>query len=466
MKLITAAEISARIDRLPATRTIWTLIVFLALGGFFEFYDIFFTGYVAPGMVKAGLFTTTSLGAFNALHAISVAGFGIFVFATFAGFWVGVLLFSQVADKLGRRAIFKWSLLWYVACSIIMAFQHSGFSISLWRFIAGIGIGVNAVVIDVFIAEIIPAANRGRAFALSQTIAFCAVPIIAALAWWLVPQSPFGLDGWRWVVLAGSGAAIGVWFILRGLPESPRWLARRGRLDEAERIVADLERRVMRDTGGALPAPVVAANEIAGKGSLAEIFSPFYRTRTIMLTLLNITQSIGFYGFAAWVPTLLIHRGVHVTHSLEYAFIIAVANPFGPLIGLIFADRIERKWLIAGSATCMLVLMAIFSQLDTPPALITVGVLFSLVANTMGYAYHNYQAELYPTRIRARAVGFTYSWSRISGAFAGLAIGYMLGIGGVPAVAIFIGVAMLVLIGSVAILGPSTRRLSLEALNE
>jgi len=461
----TPAEIAARLDRLPSSRTVWTMVVLLSLGGFFEFYDLFFTGYVAPGMVKSGLFSAASLGPLAALKVISVAGFGTFVFATFSGLWVGVLAFAQVADRLGRRSIFTWSLLWYVACTAIMAFQTTGFALNLWRFAAGIGLGVQTVTIDVFIAELIPARERGRAFSWNQTITFCSVPIIAVLAWQLVPLAPFGLDGWRWVVLAGSVGAVVVWFLLLGIPESPRWLAHHDRLDEADRIVADIERRVERETGRPLPPPVPVADEMAGEGSLMEVFAPFYRTRTIMLILLNITQTIGFYGFAAWVPTLLIGRGVHVTQSLEYAFIIAIANPFGPFLATFFADRIERKWQLVGASFLMLVFMTIFAQLNQPAALILVGVLFSLSANTMGYAFHNYQAELYPTRIRARAVGFAYSWSRLSGAFAGLAIGYLLHIGGVPAVALFIGAAMVVLMISVATLGPSTRQLTLEQIN-
>ena len=461
----TSAEIAARLDRLPSSRTVWTMVVLLSLGGFFEFYDLFFTGYVAPGMVKSGLFSAASLGPLAALKVISVAGFGTFVFATFSGLWVGVLAFARVADRFGRRSIFTWSLLWYVACSAIMAFQTTGFALNLWRFAAGIGLGVQTVTIDVFIAELIPARERGRAFSWNQTITFCAVPIIAVLAWQLVPLAPFGLDGWRWVVLAGSVGAAAVWFLLLGIPESPRWLAHHDRLDEADRIVADIERRVERETGHPLPPPLPVADELPGEGSLMEVFAPFYRTRTIMLMLLNITQTIGFYGFAAWVPTLLIGRGVHVTQSLEYAFIIAVANPFGPFLATFFADRIERKWQLVGASFLMLVFMTIFAQLNQPAALILVGVLFSLSANTMGYAFHNYQAELYPTRIRARAVGFAYSWSRLSGAFAGLAIGYLLHVGGVPAVALFIGGAMIVLMISVATLGPSTRQLTLEQIN-
>ena len=180
--------------------------------------------------------------------------------------------------------------------------------------------------------------------------------------------------------------------------------------------------------------------------------------------MFNAAQVIGFYGFAAWVPTLLMHRGVNITTSLEYSFIIAIGSPVGPLLGALFADRIERKTQIVASMVTMGVAMALFAQASDALPLIALGVAFTLASNVMSFAFHSYQAELYPTRIRARAVGFVYSWSRLVGAFAGLMIALLLEAGGVPFVAVFIGAAMVVGIVAIA-LGPSTKGLGLEAIN-
>ncbi len=460
----TAATIAARLDRLPPSRTVWTIVVLISLGGIFEFYDLFFTGYVAPGMVGEGLFKPESLGFLAGLSVLKVAGFGTFVFATFAGLWVGALLFGQVADRFGRRAVFTGALLWYMVCTAIMAFQTSGLALDIWRFIAGIGIGVELVTIDTFISEIIPRSERGKAFAVNQFITFLVVPLIAFLAYAMKGSKPFGLDYWRVLILIGSVGAVVVFALQRGIPESPRWLARHGRMAEAEAIVAGIERRVAAETGTALPPPQPAAPEEGGAGSIMEIFGPEYLRRTIILSIFNMAQVIGFYGFAAWVPTLLIHRGITVTHSLEYAFIIAIANPFGPLLGTLFADRFERKTQIITSLIIMGVVIVLFAQSAAPSALIVLGVLFTLASNVMSFAYHGYQPELYPTRIRARAVGFVYSWSRLAAAFAGLAIGVLLAQYGVPGVAVFIAIAMLVGIAMIA-LGPSTKGLALEQIN-
>jgi putative MFS transporter len=108
-----------------------------------------------------------------------------------------------------------------------MAFQNSGFGVDLWRFIAGIA--VELVTIDTMCRSWYSISHRGRAYAYNQFFQFPAVPIVAFLAWPLIPHAPLGLDGWRWVVLIGSAGAIVIRFIRPALPESPRWLARRGR---------------------------------------------------------------------------------------------------------------------------------------------------------------------------------------------------------------------------------------------
>ena len=455
-----AAEIAARLDRLPSSRYIWRLIALISLGGCFEFYDLFLTAYVVPGMAAEGIFSDTSLGPFSALKAINTPGAGTFVFALFAGLFVGTILFGWIPDAYGRRQIFTWSLIWYSIATLIMAGMPTGFWIDIWRFIAGIGIGVELVTIDTYVSELIPRRARGRAFAFSQFVTFCAVPVVALIAspWLLGPQR------WRLVMVIGAVGALFVWWLRQGLPESPRWLARHGRLGEAESVVSEIERHVIAEHGGPLP-PVGEAVAEGGRADFREIWQPPYRQRTIVLSVFNFFQTYGYYGFAAWVPTLLIAKGITVTRSLEYAFIIAVANPIGPLIGTMIADRMERKWQIVCSALGIAVFGLIFSALTTEGLLIILGVLITLSNNWLSFVFHNYQAELFPTRVRSRAVGFVYAWSRLSAAISGLAIAFFLGIGGNTAVFVFIACCMAVVILVIGLFGPRTRGLALEAIS-
>ena len=436
----------------------WTRVILLSFGGFFEFYDMFLSAYVGPGLVKSGILTTTTPGLFG------TTGLAGFVAAFFAGLFVGTALFGFVADRFGRRSIFTVSLLWYTAAATIMAFQTTAFGLDLWRFIAGIGIGVELVTIDTYIAELVPRQVRGRAFAFNQVVQFSAIPAVAFLAWLLVPIAPIGFDGWRWVVLAGSSGALVVWFVRLAVPESPRWLAHHGRLDEAKRIVAKLEAQAFAESGQ-LPDPEhIAVNETV-RGSFAEVWSAQYRTRTLMLIVFNLFQTVGFYGFSNWVPSLLIKQGIAVTASLGYTFVIAIAAPFGPLLASVFSDRIERKSMIVGAALCVALFGIVFGQMRYAVPLIVFGALITLSNNIMSFSFHAYQAELYPTRIRALAVGFVYSFSRLSTVFSAFVIAFFLDRFGVAGVFALIAASMGIVVLAIGLFGPKTRNLSLKAIS-
>jgi len=457
-----AALIRARLDRLPTTRSIWKLVLLLSLGGCFEFYDLFLMTYIGPGLTRSGLFSAASVSFFG------LSGLASFVAATFAGLFIGTLVFGFTADRFGRRAIFTSSLLWYTASSIVMACQGTTHGILLWRLIAGIGIGVELVTIDTYIAELMPKEVRGRAFAVNQVVQFTAIPVVALVAWLLVPLDPFGIAGWRWVVWIGSVSAIFVWFIRRAIPESPRWLIARGRLDEAEKIVADLEAKVARESGGELPAVATEAAErhaSNGRVSFVQIFRPPYLGRTVMLTVFQLAQTIGYYGFSSWVPTLLIAAGIHTTASLQYSFVIAIFAPVGPLLVQGIADQVERKWQIVWSAGCIGGFGLLFASQHRPVWLIVLGVLLTCSNNWMSVAFHAYQAELFATPVRAQAVGFVYSWSRFSGIFTSLMIGFLLQHFGVRGVFAFIAGAMLTVMAAIGVFGPKTRGLALESIS-
>src|SRR6202008_2235739 len=201
----------------------------------FEIYDLFLTGYIAPGLNRSALLTTTTDSFFG------FSGIGAFVAATFAGLFAGTFFLGFLADRFGRRSIFTFALLGYTAASVIMACQTTSSGLLLWRFLPGIGIGVEIITIDAYITELVPSWMRGRAFAVNQAVMFIAVPIVAFLAWWLVPLSPYGLNGWRWVVLIGAAASMVIWILRLAVPESPLWLARNGRYGEAIDIVRKLE---------------------------------------------------------------------------------------------------------------------------------------------------------------------------------------------------------------------------------
>src|ERR1700752_5162476 len=182
---LSAGAISTRLDRIPATRTIWKFGVLLSLGLFFELYDLLYSGYIAPGLVKGGILTTTTAGLFG------MKGVAAFIASLFSGLFIGTICCGFLADRFGRRAIFTYSLLFYTAANLTMAFQATATELNFWRFMAGLGIGVELVTIGTYISELVPKQIRGRAFACEQAVGFMSVPVVAYLLYQLVPRAPF-----------------------------------------------------------------------------------------------------------------------------------------------------------------------------------------------------------------------------------------------------------------------------------
>lgn len=455
----TAAEqLTARLDRLPMTQTIWTMALLICFGSFFDGYAIGLIGALGPGLFKAKIFTVTTVSFFG------MTGFASYVAALFAGLFVASLCVSYIADHFGRRAVFTFSLLWFGIANLVMGFQTTADGVNLWRFISALGVGVELVTVDAYLSELVPKRNRGMSFGLYQAMAALAGMAAYFLAWKLIPNRPFGYDGWRWVAWIGSVAAVVVWWIRLGLPESPRWLAQQGRIDEAEAVMAHIEARTAAESGRPLPPPDPPRYQDPRKGSMAEVFAPQFRNRTIMLVLFNFFQTVGYYGFVAWTPTLLIAKGIDITKSLEYSLVINIAAVGFPLILMLWADKLERKWHACGSCIAISIFGMGFAVVRSPGAALLLGACMAMATAWLSIALHNYQSELYPTRIRARGVGFVYSWSRLSGILTPFFVAYFLRLYGVPGVFAFVTLCMVIVVIAVATLGPRTTRLEVEAI--
>ncbi|WP_175835345.1 MFS transporter [Burkholderia anthina] len=453
-----ALAVTARIDRLPPTATIWGLVLMLSVGGFFEVYDLFQMTYLPAGLVRDGIFHVGAKGLFGLSDQATLGA------ATFVGLFIGEIGVAPLADRFGRRAVFTGALLLYTAASLAMCAQDTAAGIHLCRLIAGIGVGAELITIGAFLTELVPKGMRGRAFAVCFAIGYLAMPVLALASWLLMPRAPLGISGWRWIILAGGSGAVIVWWLQSRLPESPRWLAMRGRTDEAEAVLQTIEARVARDYGRPLPdVPPVVTIETANARA-ASMWDARYRGRTLMLIAFNACLSIGFFGFSQWLPSLLAAQGTPVTKSLLYAFVIAFAYPVSPFIAGAMADRIERKWLIVAAAIGVALFGTAFALSSSAAAVIGFGILITFCNTTLASNATAYQAEVFPTAIRSRALGFVHSFGRLTGVASSYVVALILEHMGAPGVFALIGASMLVVVLSIGVFGPRTNHRSLDEI--
>ena len=231
----------------------------------------------------------------------------------------------------------------------------------------------------------------------------------------------------------------------RNLPESPRWHEIRGQHELADRETTAIEEAAMRELGlDSLPEPDdVAVTESTGQTTLREIFTPPYRRRSVMLWIFQFLQTVGYYGFGTLAPLVLAEKGFEIVETLGFTAVIFLGYPLGSALSIPLMERFERKHLIIASALTMAAFGLLFGFATASWLIMVAGFIVTSASNVFSNAFHVYQAEIFPTRMRATAVGTAYSLSRLSGAilpFISVAI-----LDGLGATAVFVGSAAILI---------------------
>lgn len=443
--------VAARMDRLPITRTHRRATVAVGLGLFFEFYEVFLASVLSTVLVKQ----------FHLSNALLPAVLA----STFVGMFLGALLLGRMADRFGRRGAFLLNLSLYAVFSFIGAFSPGPLMLMSTRFVAGVGLGAEPPLADTYLTDLLPARHRGRYIAWAYTLAFLGVPVVGFLANSVAQHDYLGIPGWRWMFVLGAVGAGAVFLLRRGLPESPRWLESTGRLAEADEVVSRIEAEAAEDIG-TLPEPtVVAVDEEQQSGRLRTLFSPPVGRRTGMMAVFHVLQTIGYYGFGTMVPLVLAAKGFPVAKSLLLTAVTFLGYPIGSAFSLPLVERIERKFLVIGAVLTMAVLGLAFGYSTSTALIVVFGFLYTSVSNVFSNAYHIYQAEIFPTRLRSTASSGTYAISRLATAAMPFVLVPLLHGAGANALFIVVAAAMVIVAVDVAVLGPRTTGRALESVH-
>jgi putative MFS transporter len=443
------ASIAARLNRLPATRTHRRVTIIAGIGSFFDLFDIFLAGVL--GTVLTQQFALDRLWLPAALSS------------AFVGMFIGANVLGRFADTFGRRTAFLVNLAIYSAFTLVGAFSVNATMLIASRFLAGIGIGAELTLVDAYLSELLPARLRGRYTAWAYTLGFLGVPAAGLLGRILVPREPFGIEGWRWLFVAGSLGAVIVWFVRRRLPESPRWLEMVGRTIEADAIVKQIENEAAKDAP--LPSPGVHEVTVTTRPGLSILFSGEYRSRVVMLGVFHVFQTIGYYGFGTLVPLVLASKGYSIVTSLTFTTLTFIGYPIGSALSLPIIERLDRRWLIAGSAFVMSLLGIGMGYSTSPVAIVALGFLYTAVSNVFSNGLHIFQVEIFPTPVRATAAGMCYGLSRLSSAAMPFVLLPVLERWGAGPMFVVVATALWIVIVDVALFAPSTTGRSLEEVN-
>ncbi len=438
-----------RMERLPLTRYQRVIFLIIATAWLFDSVDLaMMTFLLAPISKELNL---------------SAAASGLVGSASLAGMAFGAGLAGILADRIGRKAVFQWSMVLWGTASLLCAVAWNVQALWVFRFLLGFGMGAEFPIAQSLVSEFLPAAQRGKYIALLEgfwPLGFILAGVAALL---LVP-----VGGWRLVFVAEGLPAIYVLIIRRQVPESPRWYEARGRLEEAETTMKLIESNVQKAYAKPLPKPSehAIADEVAKGGfSLWELFTPGYRTRTIMVWVLWFTVLLGYYGITTWMGKLLVDKGFTVTKSIEFVLLMTLWGVPGFFSAAYLVERLGRKISVIGYVLLSGAAAYFYGQASSQAGLIIAGAFMQFFFFGMWSVLYAYTPELFPTRARATGCGTASSWGRIGGLIGPAVVPIIMVSWGTPAVFTLGGLAFVIGALNVLLLGPETKGKVLEEIS-
>ncbi|MDF6017050.1 MFS transporter [Streptomyces sp. JH34] len=440
-----ATNAANRLDRLPISKFHKTALYAVAFAYFFEFADINTFAITAPVVREQ--------------WGADVNHIAYVISLSFVGMFFGAVVAGGLADRLGRLRMLVTSTVWFTAWSFACVFAWDLWSLGVFRVMTSAGLSAMTVVAVVYISELYPRAKRGKFQAYAIVIGICGTPVTNLIASAVVPLSDWS---WRLVYLWGSLGVLFLFFV-RKLEESPQWLESRGRHEEADAVLTRIEAGVAAEHGELSAAQEPQPQGPAGRSGLGMLKEKKFLFPTALLSVLWITQTIGFFGYSSWAPTLLAAEGVSVEDSIFYVALTTVGAPLGSFLAAMVTDRFERKWSLVVFGLVIAVTGLMYGLTFTPLLIVVFGFLVNLFERGYTALAYAYSPELFDTRGRSLGTSIAYGLGRLSNAAGPLMIAGIYN--GVGYEAVFMFIAGTWTVGAIvlAVFGPATRRHRLAA---
>jgi MFS family permease len=411
-------DVPARLDRLPWDRFHWLIVVALGITWTLDGLEVTLVGSLA-----AAIHESPSL-------ALSETEVGLTASAYLVGAVIGAVGFGWLTDRWGRRKLFFMTVGLYLAASIATGFSWDFWSFALFRALTGAGIGGEYAAVNSAIQEMIPARKRGTVDLAVNGTFWAGAALGAGSA--LVVLDPAVVDpeiGWRAAFIVGGILALVIMLLRNWVPESPRWLMTHGYADQANRIVADIEKQVA-SRHGALPPLQYGPTRLRRRGhtSLRDVIGIMLyrqRQRTVLGITLMACQAFCYNAiFFTYALVLTKFYGVNSHEVGWYLLPFALGNLMGPLLlGPLF-DSVGRRIMITLTYAVAGILMAIsgyaFQQgwLTAWEQTLAWTVIFFFASPAASAAYLTV-GEAFPLEMRAIAISLFYAFGTAIGGVAG-----------------------------------------------
>lgn len=434
------ASLAGRLDDLPFTRRHLKVLTGSGIGWALDAMDVGLISFVIAALAQQWSLTSTETG--------WIASVG------FIGMALGASLGGLLADRLGRRRIFALTLLVYGVATGASALVGGLAALLVLRFLVGLGLGAELPVASTYVSEFAPSRIRGRLIVILEAFWAVGWTASAVIGYFVIPASD---DGWRWAFALGAIPALYALAVRWGLPESPRWLAGRGRLAEAERIVAVFEAEAGVIAGPAIRKEAASrAIAVTARARLAALWGTEFRVRTACIWLVWFCVNFAYYGAFIWIPSILVAAGYDLVQSFGFTLVITLAQLPGYAVAAwlieVWGRRTTLSVFLAGSA----VSAVLFGTATGEVAIIGFGMALSFFNLGAWGALYAVTPEIYPTSLRATGAGWAAGVGRIASIIAPLLVPMLLGAGGAPL--LFVIFAAFFVIAAIAAWGLVDRR--------
>lgn len=349
----------------------------------------------------------------------------------FLGMAIGATFGGLLADRLGRRNVFALTLLVYGLATGASALSWSLGALLAFRFLVGLGLGAELPVASTLVSELSPTRIRGRMVVALESFWAVGWILAACIGYFVVPEL-----GWRWALALGAVPAVYAAVVRFGLPESPLWLASRGRHAEAESVVRRFEKASGRAPGGApaegLPSAAAGAGAadpvlVTEPGAAPEgVWSTGLARRTTGIWAIWFLVNFSYYGAFIWLPTLMVDRGFGEVKSFGYVLLMTLAQLPGYLVAAVLIEWWGRRATLATFLVGSAASAAVFGMADSLPVLLTAGAALSFFNLGAWGALYAVTPEIYPTRLRGAGAGSAAGFGRIASIIAPLLVPVLL----------------------------------------